>query len=389
VWRTSLGDRVLRGAEWELFRTALCCVWDLVEESFVVGDLFESGIDAFDDLQPGQQLALLALVGQALRDEATPTPPLTAHNEAAIATAFESVRQSIELEADDEGEAGTFWRGLVRMAYGRTEAGRGEPLPAATCDDHKEWDLLIESLSDRILWDADYEMGGELLDADPEEARARLKALRIDEDYYLALAPDPVGEELGRVRRTLRQLTGRPEPEEPELLPGLEDTYHGLLVGPCPSEAVDAETACRLVSEVDVFGPEGFDCSYGEWAELLRGEVLRAAREPPPPSDPASVLTPGQRGGARRAQRARAALEAGEGHRVEPRGAGWVVVDGKGWFLAEADSCTWSDHEDDPDLPPLAFPTAEEALAAFVRSDALAHARAGRRKEALKRLGRG
>jgi hypothetical protein len=66
-----------------------------------------------------------------------------------------------------------------------------------------------------------------------------------------------------------------------------------------------------------------------------------------------------------------------------------VVVDGKGWFLAEADSSTWSDHEDDPDLPPLAFATAEEALAAFVRSDALARARAGRHKEALKRLGRG
>src|SRR5262245_34458415 len=77
VWRTSLGDRVLRGAEWELFRTALAVVWELVEESSDAGDVFPLGIDAFNDLQPGQQLALLALVGQALHDEDTPAPPLT------------------------------------------------------------------------------------------------------------------------------------------------------------------------------------------------------------------------------------------------------------------------------------------------------------------------
>ncbi|HKB40783.1 MAG TPA: hypothetical protein VKD72_30435, partial [Gemmataceae bacterium] len=129
MWRTSLGDRVLRGAEWELFRTSLSCVWDLVEESFGVGDLFESGIDAFDDLQPGQKLALLALVGKALRDEAAPTPPLTAHNEAAIAAVFENVRQSIELEADAEGEAGTPSGG----GWSWRRAGRPTPGGGSLC----------------------------------------------------------------------------------------------------------------------------------------------------------------------------------------------------------------------------------------------------------------
>jgi hypothetical protein len=383
-----LGDRVLRGAEWDLFREALAGVWELVEESFDGGTpWFVADIAAFDYLQPGQKLALLALVGKELRNKTTPTPEHTAHNEAAIAAVFEFVRKSILVEIDDE--AGTFWRGLVLAAYRGTGARRGELLPAAACDDPDEWEPLIRGLADRILGDDDYAMSGDFLDFEPRKARDLLAAARIEDDYYVAAAPDPAGEELEQARRTLRQLTGRRHgPQESELLPGLEDTYHGLLVGPCDAAAVDAETACRLVREVEVLGPEGFDCSYREWAELFRGKVLRVAQQPQPPSVPASVLSPGQRAEIRRAQKAGTAFEAGEGHRVEPCEGGWVVADAEGRFLAQVDDGVWSD-EDDPDLPPLVFPTAAEALAAFVRSDSLAHARASRRKEALRRLGRG
>jgi hypothetical protein len=91
------------------------------------------------------------------------------------------------VEIAAEVEAGTFWRGLVLAAYRGTEARQGEPLPAAACDDPGEWEPLIRELSDRILWDADYATGGEVLDADP----------------------DSTAEGLEKVRRTLRQLTGR------------------------------------------------------------------------------------------------------------------------------------------------------------------------------------
>jgi hypothetical protein len=45
----------MKGAEWELFREGLSALWDWVEASF--------------DLQPSQKLAMLALVGQAMRDD--------------------------------------------------------------------------------------------------------------------------------------------------------------------------------------------------------------------------------------------------------------------------------------------------------------------------------
>jgi hypothetical protein len=391
VWRTSSGERALRGAEWELFRAALAGVWDLVEDSPDGADLFESGIGAFDDLQRAPKLALLALVGQALQDEATPPPRLTAHTEGTVAAVLEHVRQSVELEidADDPGaeERAISWRRLILEACREGEAGEGEPLPEATCDDLGEWGVLVECLSSRILWDDDYQMGGEFLDVDPEEARARMKALGIADDYYLAPAPDPTAEQLEQARRTLRQLTGRPEPEGPELLPGLDDAYHGLLVGPCAQEAVDAEAACRLVHAILASGEDGFDCSYQEWAELFRDAVLRAAQEPPAPSNPEAVLLPEQRAAARRAEEARAVLEVERDHRIEPREGGWVVVDAQGWCLVEVDDGAWAEDKNDPDLTPLVFPSAAEALAAFVRSDSLAHARAGRHQEALKRLG--
>jgi hypothetical protein len=31
MWWTSAGERVLRGAEWDLFREGLSCLWDEVE----------------------------------------------------------------------------------------------------------------------------------------------------------------------------------------------------------------------------------------------------------------------------------------------------------------------------------------------------------------------
>jgi hypothetical protein len=392
MWRTSLGDRVLRGAEWDLFREALAGVWDLLDPPFAEGDLFESGIDAFDDLQPGQKLALLALVGKELRDQATPTPQHTAHNEAAIAAVFEFISQSVESEVETHGGDGaakhaTLWRELVLAAYREAAAGPGEPLPEATCDDLGEWRLLVGCLADRVLWDDDYEMAGEFLDLGPQEGRARRELLGIADDYYVAPAPDPTEKELEQARRTLRQLTGRPEPQEPELLPGLDDAYHGLLVGPCAQEAVGAEAACRLVHAILASGEDGFDCSYQEWAELSSDAVLRAAQEPPAPSNPEAVLLPEQRAAARRAEEARAVLEVERDHRIEPREGGWVVVDAQGWCLVEVDDGAWAEDKNDPDLTPLVFPTAAEALAAFVRSDSLAHARAGRHQEALKRLG--
>ena len=57
--------------------------WGMVEQSIDDPD-FCSGVKVFDRLQPNQKLALLALVGKALKDEGEPSPELTAHTEATV-----------------------------------------------------------------------------------------------------------------------------------------------------------------------------------------------------------------------------------------------------------------------------------------------------------------
>src|SRR5258708_5523792 len=88
MWWTSEGERVLRKGEWDLFREGLAALWEHIEDAMKHEPLFHSGIAAFDDLQPEQQLALLALVGKALRDATADVPELTAHTEATVAAIF-------------------------------------------------------------------------------------------------------------------------------------------------------------------------------------------------------------------------------------------------------------------------------------------------------------
>jgi hypothetical protein len=214
MWRTSEGERVLQGAEWELFRAGLVEVWDLTEDSFVEGSLFASGIDAFDNLQPAQKLALLALVGKALRDEATPPPELTAHSEGTVAAVFAYICASFHVEIDmsrdpNLAQPATFWRELILAAFREVVEQWEEPLPEPTCDEFGEWDLLLECLSDHIFWDADYTMGRDFLDADPDVSRVKMEEMGIAEDYFRAVAPDPTEEQLTKIRRTLRDITGR------------------------------------------------------------------------------------------------------------------------------------------------------------------------------------
>ena len=65
-----------------------------------------------------------------------------------------------------------------------------------------------------------------------------------------------------------------------------------------------------------------------------------------------------------------------------------MVVDRRGCYLMDVEACVWSAVADDPDMPPRLFSTPAEALVAFLRSEALASARAERHEAALRKLGR-
>jgi hypothetical protein len=218
MWRTSEGERVLQGAEWELFRQGLSTLWDDIEESFNDPDFSETGVEAFDQLQPHQKLAMLALVGRALHDPSMLPIELTATTEGTAAAVFADILHRLAMEIDfqddpEMGEHATFWRDLVLAAAQEMEADWEEPLPDRRCADASEWDFLIECLSGRIFWDADYEMGQHFLDADPHKREALTRLLGIDGDYFIAVAPDPTDKQLEHIRGQLRLLTGRSEPK--------------------------------------------------------------------------------------------------------------------------------------------------------------------------------
>lgn len=171
--------------------------------------------------------------------------------------------------------------------------------------------------------------------------------------------------------------------EEGNWVTGIEDRYHDLLVGPCDS-ATAAEAECPMVREVSVGDRRDFDCTYGEWVECLRDDVLRAAEEKPPkstspPTEDADIAAGVQ-------QAITTGLE--DGTKIQRRGDGWVVIDSFYSYLSDPEDASWVTDPDDEDVPLALFQSPEDAYRAWVRSEEVAAARAKRREEALKRLGR-
>jgi hypothetical protein len=208
MWHTPSGDRVLTAGEWALVRAGLGLAWDAVKVAHEAGTGDATGVRAFDVLQPGQQVALLAQVGTALSDPAAPAPPLTAATEGALAAVFAQLRAWLEVELD-AGDS-TECRKLLLGAIGDA-AGRDGPLPEPTEADWGEWELLIEEVEARLFWDADWEMGDVFLDLPPEAARADLVLHGIDPDYFTSVPDDPDDDGLAAARRVLAELTGRPD----------------------------------------------------------------------------------------------------------------------------------------------------------------------------------
>jgi len=206
MWWTPDGERVLRGRESALFREALGVLADYVRDD-QEGDLCQSGISAFDSLQRSQKLAILAEVGAALLREETPSLPLTAVREATVAVVYELVRDMVQLEVDDPEVAGgsPAWRELVLGAC--HERHVADELPSPDSEDLDEWDLLIQYLAERVLWDDDWKGEAVHLDADPKTSRAMKKLLGIDKDYYVDVPPDPSEAELEEIISMLYAIT--------------------------------------------------------------------------------------------------------------------------------------------------------------------------------------
>jgi hypothetical protein len=207
MWWTPDGQRTLQGAERRLVREALGALVDMVRDDEGV---WQFGAAPFDDLRPNQKLSLLAQIGSALFRDEEPMPPLTAALEAAVGAVYEAIRVMVEMEIDQlpEWRESPSWRELVLVAC--RERGIEEVLDAES-QDLDEWEVMIASLADGVLWDEDWRDDPNLLDVDPEIGRGVKELLGIDKDYYVAVPPDPTDEEMEGIWKTLHELTRNTE----------------------------------------------------------------------------------------------------------------------------------------------------------------------------------
>jgi hypothetical protein len=215
MWRTTRGERTLAGAEATLVRKSLAAMYYALEKRCIPrGEAFESGVGLFDRLSAEQQLAMLAIVGEALLQEDVESPPLSALSQATAAAIFGALQAMVEAELDaDETspvevlDPSTTWRSLVRNAVEAANADN-EPLPPTQSIDWERWNMLVAVVSRRVLGNDDWNLEDLVVDSDPEQGAAMKGELQIKLDYFDSIAPDPTGIELDAVRERLDALTG-------------------------------------------------------------------------------------------------------------------------------------------------------------------------------------
>jgi hypothetical protein len=211
MYNTPDGIRVLQGAERRLFVESLGMLVDML----TLGE-FSTDIQVLEDLTRSQTIAVYHAAARALLAEDEPPPVLTAVIEGAVAGVYRHVRDMISLELDlgemedvGDSECGDLperpsWRERT-IAAGR-EVGI-EDLPNPADQDLDDWDLLVECLEGRVLWDDDWDMVDHL-DATPEVARRVKAKLGIADDYFVAIPDDPSDAEAARLLAELIALTG-------------------------------------------------------------------------------------------------------------------------------------------------------------------------------------
>jgi hypothetical protein len=371
MWRMQSGNRVLTEAEWALFSVGLDSLWDFIEDDRKEDtSLSETGVDVFDVLQPEQKLALLADVAQALRDPAIPRPRHTAANEGAIAAVFATLRLLLDSELDlSEDDGSTTIRSLLLAAAADSDE-QVEELPEPTATDRDDWEVVLECIEGEIFWDSDYAMGDAFLDRPPEEARELLARMTIDPEYYTAIPREPDKAGLIAVRQTLARLLGRPVPNDDGHYSALEDLCHGLTVGRCSEEDVEAYVDHPWIEVISMAVPD-WDCDLATWVTEFQKAIPTTPFTLKPAAGPA---TPGP------------ADDWPQDVRIEQHGEEWVLRDGDGHFWCEVLANCWT-RAPDEGMPILTFPSREEAEAAYRQANQMYAERAARRATALKRLG--
>jgi hypothetical protein len=197
MWRTPEGNRTLSGVEAEVFLEGLR---SLAAELLDQRDDHESDVPAFDALSFGQRVSTLQHVANGLLRSDVPVAVHTAANEAAIYAVYRQLHRMVvdELVVCEHGGEECF---EVRELLHRTRTAiHADGTPPSDCTDEAEWDALVESLSERVLWDRDFECGDVFLDSPREVAPPDgVGEVEASVPYYGAIPQDPSDDQVNRV----------------------------------------------------------------------------------------------------------------------------------------------------------------------------------------------
>ncbi|MEO1523906.1 MAG: hypothetical protein AAFX06_00640 [Planctomycetota bacterium] len=217
TWHTPFGDRYLIGDEADLVRRSLAIMLEELTSCRETGeDPVLYGVTLFDELAWQQQLALLEQLAQHLFCETPDTIELTGVVDASVSAVYLNIAQQIEMEIELHGVSPDEYRCLWRQAsldamhdWPEEETSEDESLLqlTASCIDFVRWHELVDLLADRVLWDRDFELVHEVIDAPPERAAAMRAALGIESSYYTAIAPDPPDQQVDQLFDSLESLT--------------------------------------------------------------------------------------------------------------------------------------------------------------------------------------
>jgi len=236
TWHTPCGNRVLGGYEAEIVRDVLEVIADRLHEFISSGDMklidedsnLQCGIEVFDSLQLTEQLALFTQIAQYLLTETPAVLDLNAINESAVYAVIIELTQEVEIEIDCNAEPPdeafktniqTYWRsrllGFYRECHPEefvNESVAGDTQSASRwipTDERstnlEQWEILIEALQNRLLWDEDFLMAGTLMDLDPTRLHQIKGDMAIDDQYFTAIAPDISDDQ---IKNTLAELFG-------------------------------------------------------------------------------------------------------------------------------------------------------------------------------------
>ena len=220
MWATSQGDRTLNADEAQLVLTAVGYLHDMITVGVDLSEPYQTGVVMFDTLQPTQQMAILHEVAHGLLDPETPVVELTAVREATVYAIYCGLASLVEIEFgySDQAKPDFELRERIIRAYRHSDdhtAEWGDDLedikatdtPARDCEEIEQWNRVIESLADRVLWDRDFELEAAFADHDPEKIKAIKRYMGINEDYFAVAAPDANSQEYMKLHRELIGLT--------------------------------------------------------------------------------------------------------------------------------------------------------------------------------------